>query len=208
MNRGVPDAGRVSASSSGPMAGRNQDDLDFAIEAARWHTDRYDALRASTASRASFVLTANGVLIAGVAFLTPAGLDPSQGLERVVSLLAVAGGLLALLFAAISISLAANSLVSSKRWRVMFGEPRSLGLFYQHSDTFSAAPTFDQFQEQFVGLSREADLGSAIVNLWVVMKTHAHRYAYLRRAVRYLKLGLLVFVVSIALVLGAGQFFN
>jgi hypothetical protein len=41
------------------------------IETARWHTVRYDDLRASLANRASFVVSVATILIAGTSFLFP-----------------------------------------------------------------------------------------------------------------------------------------
>jgi hypothetical protein len=187
-------------------AGGNPAEIFRAIETARWHIVRYDALRASAASRASFVITADGVLIAGVALLMSEGSAFAGGFRQSISWLIAIGALLALVFAAVSIVASTNSMLSSRRWRHLFGEPSSFSAFYQHSDTFTHSPTYAEFEQLFVSQSSDDDLKSAIVNLWVVMKTHAHRYAYLRRAVRYLKLGLLVLLVSVATEMIGRQF--
>lgn len=152
------------------------------IETARWHTLRYDNLRVSLASRASFVLSADAVLIAGVSFLFSwfSGRTVYGGKSSIVL---VGGGMLvALISALLSMRRASQALLSSKPWRVLFNVEPPRSLFYQHSDTVKAVPTYAEFRAAFEGQTASSELESAMVNLWLVLHTHAYRYGFLRVA--------------------------
>jgi hypothetical protein len=174
------------------------------IETARWHTLRYDNLRASLASRASFVVSADAVLIAGVSFLFSwtAGRGVYGG---TVSLVPVGVGmLLALIFALLSVRGASRAFLSNKSWRRLFSAEPPLSLFYQHSDTIKAASTYAEFSSAFREQTPDSEVESAVVNLWLVLQTHAYRYRFLRTATNQLQIAILAFAGSAvaAVVLG------
>jgi hypothetical protein len=184
---------------AGPM------EVTRAIETVRWHTVRYDVLRASAASRASFVIGADSVLIAGVALLIPSTHGQSGWIARSLTWVATAGALFALLFAGLSIISAANSFLSPLPWRKLFGGPNKWSAFYQHSDTLAIASSYDDFEALFVEQTVDDELTSSIVNLWLVIKTHAYRYGHLRRSIRRLKEGILILTFSVSIVLVLNQ---
>ena len=166
------------------------------IETARWHTVRYDNLRVSLASRASFVVSADAVLIAGVSFLFSwtSGRGVFGGAVSLVSL--GVGMLLVLIFALLSVRGASRALLSNKSWRRLFNTEPPLSLFYQHSDTIKAVPTYAEFSSAFKEQTTDSELESAVVNLWLILHTHAYRYRFLRTATNELQIATLTFACS------------
>src|SRR5579871_1318710 len=157
------------------------------IETARWHIIRYDNLRSSLATRASFTVSVDAVLIAGISFLFSyiAGHKIYGG---TISLSLIGSGMLvALIYALLSVRDASQGLLSSKTWRILFGDEPPHSLFYQHSDTIKATPSYREFSATFKGQTLESEAESAIVNLWLVLRTHAHRYKFIRAAIRKLQ---------------------
>ena len=174
------------------------------LDAARWHILRYDQLRASLASRASFVVSADAALIAGVTFLFSwTASHHVYGGTASIALIGM-GMLIALVFAVLSVRSASRALLSSRSWRTLFGAEPPPSLFYQHTDTIRAAPEYTQFSAAFKGQSVRSELDSAVVNLWVVLQTHAYRYRFLRVATNELQIATLAFACSavVAVVLG------
>jgi hypothetical protein len=166
------------------------------IEAARWHTVRYDALRASLANRASFVVSVATILIAGISFLFPWIADRKiYGATTALILLSL-GILTSLVFAILSVREACRGLLTGKPWRTIFGEaPRSL--FYQHEDTTKDLPSYADFNSAFKNQSLEMELNYAITNLWLCLETHAYRYNFIRNAVARLQIAIIAFAVSV-----------
>ncbi|WP_030490737.1 hypothetical protein [Micromonospora chokoriensis] len=171
------------------------------IETARWHITRYDGLRSSIANRASFVISANAVLIGGVALLFPSAInqDIYGGQVTVIAMGVAALGVLIL--AATSIVAATNALLAAKRWRDIYGSDPPPGMFYLHSDTLAVTPTFRDFGAAFAAQTASAERMSATVNLWVVLQTLNYRYRFLRRATRRLQYGFATLACSIAAVI-------
>lgn len=171
------------------------------IETARWHILRYDGLRGSIANRASFLISANAVLIGGVALLFPktVGQDIAGG-RAVLGALAV-GALSVLGLSALSVINATKALLAGQSWRSLYGTDPPPSMFYQHSDTVRKTPNFAAFDAAFVEQTLDQERKSATVNLWVVLQAHNYRYKFLRRATRRLRLGLVVFVGSVVVVI-------
>ncbi|WBB91425.1 hypothetical protein [Verrucosispora sp. WMMC514] len=180
---------------------RSAEDFKRMIETARWHILRYDQLRGSIANRASFLISANAVLIGGVALLFPktVGQDITGGRPILATL--AAGALLVLGLSALSVLSATKALLAGKTWRSLYGTDPQPSMFYQHSDTVEQAPNFAAFDAALLGQSLDEERKSATVNLWVVLQTHNYRYKFLRKSTRYLQLGLAVFVSSVAAVI-------
>jgi len=173
------------------------------IEAARWHTVRYDNLRASLASRASFVVSVATILIAGTSFLFPWIADRKIYGGTVALILLGLGMLTSLIFAMLSVREACRGLLTSKPWRKIFGEaPPSF--FYQHEDTIRDLPSYADFSAAFKGQSLETELDYVMINLWLCVETHAHRYRFIRKVVNQLQIAVIAFAVSVvaAAVLG------
>jgi len=168
------------------------------IETARWHISRFDTLRGLIAGRASFIISANAVLVGGIALLLPKALGLEEfGGELVIAVLVLAA--LATLGCSIaSIVSATGILVSLQRWRELFGSSAPLSMLYTSSDTLRAAPTFTEFAAMLRQQTLEIEHQNATVSLWVVINTYSYRYAFLRRAVVWLRASLLIFSGSVA----------
>ncbi|MEW1587918.1 hypothetical protein AB0283_21060 [Micromonospora vinacea] len=171
------------------------------IETARWHITRYDGLRSSIANRASFVISANAVLIGGVALLFPNAINQEVYGGRVTVVAMGVAALGVLILAATSIVAATNALLAAKRWRDIYGSEPPPGMFYLHSDTLAVTPTFRDFDTAFAAQTVSDERMSATVNLWVVMQTLNYRYRFLRRATRRLQYGFGMLACSIGAVI-------
>jgi hypothetical protein len=174
--------------------------LKRTIETARWHILRYDTLRQSIANRASFLISANAVLIGGVALLFPKAVGPGILGGRPVLATLGAGALMILGLATLSIMSATRALLARRTWRTLFGDDPTPSLFYQHSDTVRQLDNFIAFRDTFTRQSLAEEVDAATGNLWVVLQTHNYRYHFLRQATQRLKLGLAVFATGIATV--------
>lgn len=188
-----------------PSATQVQDPVDQQllerIEAARWHISRYDSLRGSVASRASFVITANAALIAGVALLAPQTIKEQVFGGRPSLVLIAIGAAVTLALATSSIASAAGAFVALKTWRKLYGDEPPRSLYYQHTDTIREFPQYTPFRENFELATRSQELTWATVNLWVILQTHAYRYRFLRRSIRMLRYGVTSFTVSVVVAL-------
>ncbi|WP_435205650.1 hypothetical protein [Micromonospora sp. bgisy143] len=171
------------------------------IDTARWHILRYDGLRSSIANRASFVISANAVVIGGVALLFPAAIGQDIFGGRATLLAVGCASLAVLILAALSIVAATNALLASKRWRELYGSEPPPGMFYQHSDTFRVVSTFRDFETEFAAQTADSERLSATVTLWIVMQTQNYRYEFLRRATRRLQQSFATLCCSIGAVI-------
>jgi hypothetical protein len=173
------------------------------IETARWHTLRYDGLRASLTNRASFMVSANAVLIAGTSFLFSWFYQRSIYGGKSSAIIVSLGLLVSLIFSLLSIRRASQALISNTSWRKLYGADPPLSLFYQHSDTIKAVPGYTEFAEAFKSQTLSHEAECAIVNLWLILRTHAYRYRFLRSATNEFQIAVLAFagtaVVAVAL---------
>jgi hypothetical protein len=139
-------------------------------------------------------VSVDAVLIAGVSFLLPRTLDLGRFGGKASFVFVGLGTLLTLVFAALSIGSASQALLSSRSWRTVFGGEPPPSLFYHYSDTISSIPEFAQFRTVLMDQTRTSEAESAVVCLWLVLLTYAHRYQHLRVATKYLRLATLSFV--------------
>lgn len=174
------------------------------IETIRWHTIRYDNLRASLANRASFVVSVDAVLIAGVSFLFSWIARRSIFGGKATLIVLGCAMLLALVFALLSVRQASRALLSSKSWRKLFEVEPPPSLVYQHSDTIKVAPSYTEFSATLRKQSLNSEVEAATVNLWLVLHTHAYRYRFLRRATNELQVAILAFAGSAILAVTLG----
>jgi hypothetical protein len=166
------------------------------IDTARWHILSYDSLRVSLANRASFVVSADAVLIAGASFLFTWFSQRQVYGGRLSTTLVGAGMLTALVFSVLSIRRASQALLSNRTRRVLFNADPPSSLFYQHDDTIRAIPDYAEFSVAFKKQTLDAEVESAVVNLWLVLRTHAYRYRFLRAATNELQIAALAFACS------------
>jgi hypothetical protein len=174
------------------------------IETVRWHILRYDSLRVSLANRASFMVSANAVLIAAVSFLFSWFSQRHVYGGKLSTILVGIGMVMSFGFALLSMRRASQALLSNKTWRTLFNAEPPPSLFYQHSDTIKTVPGYVEFAAAFKEQTFSSELESAIVNLWQILHTHAHRYGFLRAATNNLQIATLVFAGSaiVAVILG------
>jgi hypothetical protein len=144
------------------------------------------------------MVSADAVLIAGVSFVLSWVLDRGAVGGTALLVMVGTGAVLTLVLATLSIQGASRALLSDKPWRRLFKATPPDSLFYQHTDTIRAVPGHTEFSAAFRGQSPATEAEAAIVNLWLVLRTHAHRYQYLRAATRYLQLAALAFAGTAA----------
>ncbi|WP_328499657.1 hypothetical protein OG828_48975 [Streptomyces sp. NBC_00457] len=167
----------------------------------RWHLDRYDRLRASTASRASVVLSAGAILSAGNAVVLVRlidGTDPP--LDTTVALLFGAGLLTSIGLVVLSLIFATGVLVTPKASRETFtdGHDLPLALTFNPSDTVRELKTYAAFRTAVADQGYAAMLEAAQVELWIGIRQHRLRYVRLRSAARVLRWAAVAFLVSLA----------
>jgi len=168
------------------------------IAALRWHLERYDRLRVSTASRAAIVLSAGAILSAGNAVVLSQVLNGSfDRYNRWLVLLFSAGVLVGAGLVILSIVRAANVLVTLRPSHDLFGDDRGLppALLYNGSYTVTVAHTFEAFRTEVAAQTDAERVEAAQVELYVDIRQHRHRYAQLRAAVRSLRWAATVFLV-------------
>ena len=183
---------------------RNMNDLGGSItstrpdndELLRWHIDRYDRLRASTASRAAIVLSAAAILSAGNAVILSKLLPPPGSRGNGVTLALVALTVVGAVLIIASLIQASNVLLTRKQTRVVFDADGTLplSLLFNGSDTVRQAKTFGDFQSILRDQQYDDIVTAAEVELWVCIQQHRKRYGQLRRCTRTLQFAGLAFL--------------
>lgn len=206
FTRALREGRRAASVPDAPAAARTLSDEER-LAVLKWHIDRYDRLRSSTASRAAVVLSAGAILSAGNAVLF------GQLLGATKSWLGQWGWLLALTMAVLgsaalvvaSLIRAANVLITTRGSREMFRALGDIpvGLVFNSGDTVARLKTFDDFRTAVAGQDHRDMVAAAEVELWVCLHQHRHRYAQLRAAVRLLRHAALAFLAILVLVLTA-----
>jgi hypothetical protein len=168
------------------------------IETARWHIVRYDSIRASLATRASFVVSVAALVVAAISFVFSWAAGHKFYGGTVSLALLDSGMLLSLIYALVSIRSATSGLLSSKPWRSVYSGQPPRSLFYTHSDTTKQLPQYADFSTIFKEQTLEMEAEFAMVNLWLVLNTTDHRYKFIRKAVRRLNVAILIFSVVAA----------
>jgi hypothetical protein len=168
------------------------------LDAAKWHIDRYDRLRASTSSRAAVVLSAGAILTAGNAVILSQLLQNAALVLWLVAL-CTAGLLASAGLIVLAIVRATGVLVSLRLTREMFPDPDPpIGLVFNATDTVRHAPLFEQFDQAVRAQDLNAILGAAHVELWIIIRQHRHRYGKLRGSVKALRLSATIFLSVLA----------
>ncbi|QLQ39476.1 hypothetical protein [Micromonospora robiginosa] len=176
---------------------------DRALTLLRWHIERYDRLRVSTAGRASAVLSAGAILSAGNALLLGQLLGGDDGMPAWWMLACTAVALLGATLVVGSLVKAANVLVTVRSSREILPDGASLprSLLFNGTDTVAHVKNFDEFRTAVRGQHSRDIRQAAEVELWVGIQQHRQRYHKLRESVRLLRLAALLFVTLLALVL-------
>jgi hypothetical protein len=189
--------------SDGSTESAEQTRLNAQIDLLKWHLDRYDRLRTSTANRAGVVLSAGAVLCAGDALIltqlysVPREMMPNW-LLALTTVLVVANAVLIVL----SLIQASNVLVIMRDSRALLAEtgPLPPSTLFNATDTITAAGSFGHFRRLISAQSGMDAVEAATVELWVGLQQHRLRYASLRRSVRLLRWAAIAFLAVLGTV--------
>ncbi|MFD9697983.1 hypothetical protein [Lentzea sp. NPDC059081] len=176
------------------------------LSLTKWHLDRYDRLRASTATRASVVMSAGALLSAGNAVVLTHLLSVPAGRFSAWLLICFTIGLAgSACLVVMSLIRAAGVLVTIKDSRTMFASQQQLppSFLFNGPYTVEHFGAFEDFWSHSRAQNLDDILQAAHVELWLVIKQHRHRYQKLREAVRRLRWAAIAFlVVLLGLLLG------
>jgi hypothetical protein len=156
----------------------------------RWHIDRYDRLRASTASRAGVLLSAGALLSAANAVIITQLLGSRY--ERMAAGVLVIFGAATLLdtvLVVLALIQAAGVLTTSRESRETFAHlgPVPVSLVFNGSHTVRELRSFEEFSAAVDAQSPTDAVQAAKGELWVGIHQYRVRYEHLRRAVRLLR---------------------
>jgi hypothetical protein len=207
FSRSLATHGTLTLANQSTSAPAESLDMSEKISLLKWHLDRYDRLRASTASRASVVLSATAILSAGNALVISQLLGAAHSVTMPAWLLggftAAALGGAALI--ALSLIRASRVLVTTRDSRSIFAPNGDLpaGLLFNGTDTVRRIPSFRDFQEVVRAQGSQEVLDAAQVELWITIQQHRQRYSQLRLAVRHLRWAAVTFLVILSAALAA-----
>jgi hypothetical protein len=171
------------------------------LELLKWHLGRNDQRRVSTANRASVVLSAAAILLAGNALILSRLLAGSNAtLSAPLAVVFGTGMLASVALVIVSLIRASGVLVTIRASRDTFARAQGLpsALLFNDTDTVSQLATFDDFRAAVDTQDYEAILEAAKVELWIGLLQHRHRYLHLRGAVQALRWAAIAFLVSAA----------
>jgi len=164
------------------------------LRSLRYHIDRYDRLRAATASRASVLLAASALALAASGILLNRDLRATLHSNRPLLVIAILlfVVILGLIFTAVLNALSA--LVSLSDGRSLYNLPGdcSRGI-YNQTDAVTAFPEVSNISS---GLALSAEISGAEVELWVNVRQHKRRYEHLRRGIRRLRAAILALLFA------------
>lgn len=173
----------------------------------RWHLDRYDRLRASTAGRAAVVLSASALLSAAnaviIAQLLGARFTSVPGAVLVLCALPSFGGFVLVVLGVLR---ATGVLVTARNSRALLTGPAAPppGPIFNGGDTLTLFATYAEFSTAVDSQDELSIIEAAKAELWIVIHQHRYRYAELRSAVRFLRLAALTLPVALVIVLAVG----
>jgi hypothetical protein len=166
----------------------------------KWHLDRYDRLRASTASRAAVLLSAAAILSTSSVLILIGASGSSVPKPWLVCF--CVGLVACALLVILTLINAAGVLVTRRSSRSVFAQAGTppLSFVFNASDTVAHWSTYDDFASNFTSTSEESMLTAAMVELWIVIQQHRLRYSRLRAAVRFFQYAAATFVTLLAVV--------
>lgn len=179
------------------------------LQMVMWHLDRFDRLRASTASRASVTLSAAAILSAGNAvalsqLFTSFRFAASFPLLVFLSVTGAASAALVVI-AMLRATGVLVTLKPSREWLPKHDHVPSGSPFNGH-DVIIEHPTFESFRLKAFGRPIEATIRSAQAELWICIQQHRHRYSRLRSAVLLLRLAAFAFMIDLVSLVFANLF--
>jgi hypothetical protein len=161
------------------------------LDELRWHVVRVDGQRSDMWMRASSLLSANGLVVAGAAVLLTLGPDPQDGVRQVL-------GILPLVCSLLSVHQAAG--VVTRAWgggSAFAGEAARLPLLYaMHQNADIVDGDFRAFTERVRARSVADQVDDSLLEIWRVCLLHRQRDVLLRRAVALFVLSVPLLIVS------------
>lgn len=177
--------------------------IDEQFETACWMIERYDNLRSLVSNRASIIVSADALLLAGITFLLDQFITLGNavgGAERTI-LFAMVG--LVILFLGISLFNAVSAIAfvwTTGRKATSFSDEPVI-LFFNTRETLKTLPTTELFAKRFKSTTKEQMTEYALAELLLVSRVHQARYGSLRWSLRFLQMAVLPFLTAILLTL-------
>ncbi|WP_405392598.1 hypothetical protein OG596_35305 [Streptomyces sp. NBC_01102] len=162
------------------------------LKLAQWHLSRSDQLRLGLISRASTLLSANALVMTGIAFI-------SSSTTARTAVVIGASALIALVVSAYSVIQLTGVLTGSRTLSTLSRPPDSPApIAFSYGDTINEYRSLSEFEEKFLAQSAEEAANSAILELWSCINLHQLRTIKLQRATRCLLTSAIILVVITA----------
>jgi len=177
--------------------------IDEQYDAACWLIERYDNLRSLVSNRASIIVSADALLLAGITFLLDhlIGLGNTMaGIERTI-LFAVVGLVILLLSISLFYAVSAIAFVWTTGRKATGFSNEPVILFFSTRETLNILPTTELFAERFKSTTKEQMTDYALAELLLVSRIHQARYGAFRWSLRFLQMAVPPFLVAILLTL-------
>jgi hypothetical protein len=172
------------------------------LPALRWHIERYDRLRASTASRAAVLLSAGAILSAGNAVVLAQVFNGAfdEYAPWLVTLFTI-GVLGGATLVVLSVLEAAKVLVTPRSSSEMFigDQQPPPSLLYNGTYTVATTRSYAEFRGAVAAQRESEQVEAAQVELYIIIRQHRHRYQHLRSAARLLRWAALLFLTVLVL---------
>jgi hypothetical protein len=161
------------------------------FEIIRWLIERNDDRRSGIANRAAISLSADAVVLTGIALLldkTLSNLSLFVPIERIILASAIGATLVLLAFSVYFSTMAIANVWKTNR-AILKNEPFSREFFYQR-ETLEKSSSFQVFKKRFDETKIETIKDYALGELWSVVNTTYKRYQTLRLSIRFTVLSL------------------
>jgi hypothetical protein len=171
-----------------------------ALDLVKWNITRYDQIRASTASRASLLVSANALLLAGTTLLLN-GYDISDAhknwKQHAITICFALAVVTTFTSIAISIWYCVGAVSAYKRRRTsrqVFRNKLPSRFIFNWGDTLRTSEDFQAFLSTLRSSTSEDTLKAASAELWSVIYQHSTKHRSLRMGIRFFRFSLLAFV--------------
>ena len=170
----------------------------------QWHIDRYDRLRASTSSRAAVLLSANTLLLAGLALITNFHVNTRRQLAAVWSLLLLFPLIFTLGLVLLSMWACIGAIASTRKRKTNRNTLKASlpnRFVFNWSDTVKTTVDHQGFAAKLLGSDYDDVLTAATAELWTDVRQHSQRHKHLRRGVAFFQICVLSFFLLAMLIL-------
>ncbi|RJP49456.1 MAG: hypothetical protein C4583_12350 [Anaerolineaceae bacterium] len=164
------------------------------LEIVRWLLERNDHQRASVASRAAIVVSADALLISGATFLLDS--TTSTNYLVVLQLMLIAFVCITIILLIFSLMYATAGVIHWKIIREDVARDVHQRFFCPHA-TVTTFKGFEEYESTFKKTSDEQLIKFALRRLWAMQNLFRSRYKTLQKAVLFLLLSVVPFLASI-----------